>query len=859
MGSIKGRYLYVAGILILLLALAATAGRLYVEWTTRDTIDKIQGRSLVSDSLDGVTQQLARVEKRLERFILQPRDGGRRNLEQALDLMGVALMRMREVQWSGEQRSTRTLIQALDGDYQRLRETAVMLIEIRLDVNLWFPVSLIMQNELLPENAAFVGAINVIIEELEQEGGAATSSAAYRTAVQLRHYWNRMTSEFRLYVANRLGVFSLDPMDGMAARAANIHMYAAGVGSLLQRLGSQRDSGGLNSLPTQQPVGPLRAHYATWIAGYEKVERGIHSSDWRRDIDLLTREIDPLIDHMRQRLSTLTLELEAASTRDITLLTRTAQQLSDIILMLALIGTGLILVGYFVFERSLLRPVADLTRALKSEALGQAHGPLPEVTAGETRDLLQAFHWMRQKVQERQSHLDHLAHHDALTGLPNRLLFRDRLEHALQISQHSHNLVVVLFLDLDRFKQINDTMGHLIGDLLLVEVADRLRRTLRGADTVARFSGDEFAVLMENIKHRNEVTVVVEKVRDALGRPYRLEEQEVEITASIGIALGPLDDRDANALLRNADAAMYEAKRSGRNGFQFFSRNITERALAFLALEQDLRTALERNEFQLLFQPIVSADGARVFGCEALLRSNMEERGAVAPARFISVLEETGMILPVTERTLERVSDMQRTLHQEGHADIVIAVNLSPRLIGSGSFCDNLLAHVQRGAIRPEQLLLEITEDALVRDIAITERELHRLRDQGIRIALDAFGSGPSSINHLRRFPFNMVKIDREFVGNIPRNPHDSILVKAITGLTHSFAMSVTAVGVENAEQLDFVRRNGCDLIQGYHISKPLSGDDFIAFLRRRGGRRAPESRPALARVMPLRAPGRKV
>jgi len=851
MGSIKGRFFYIAGILILILALAATVGRLYVEWTTRSSVDKIQARSLTSDALDQVTRNLVRVEKHLERFILQPDAGDRRNLEQALELLGMALLRLRENEWSNKQGSSRTLIQDLENDYQRLGESSARLVETRLDVNLWFPVSQVIQNRLLPENLAFSSAVDTLIEDLEQANGP-DAVKLYRGAVQLRHYWNRMTSEFRLLVANRMGVFSLDPAAGMASRAANVRIYASGVESLLGQLEIKQ-----KELPTSVQIRTLRSHYTTWIAGYDKVADNIHGNGWRRDLVLLTSEIDPLVNLMQQRLSTLTLELEAASNRDITLLTRTAQQLSDIILMLALIGTGLILIGYFAFKRHLLQPVAVLTHALQSEALGRAHGPLPEVRVAETRDLLQAFHWMRKKVQERQSRLDHLAHHDALTGLPNRLLYRDRLEHALQICERSHSLLAVLFLDLDRFKQVNDTLGHLIGDLLLVEVADRLRRTLRNADTVARFSGDEFAVLMENIENRDEVTVVVKKVREALSRPYRLEGQEVRVSASIGIALGPLDARDADTLLRNADAAMYEAKRIGRNRFYFYSRDITERAIAFLALEQDMRSALERNEFQLLYQPIVSTDGARVYGCEALLRWNMEDRGTIEPESFISVLEETGMILPVTERTLERVSSMQRVMRRAGFHDLVISVNLSPRLISAGTFCDSLLSHVRRNSIHPEQLLLEITEETLVRDIAGAERELHRLRDHGIRIALDDFGSGPSSITHLRRFPFDMVKIDREYVGRIPHDPHASILVKAVTGLAHDFAMSVTAVGVEHPEQLDYLRRNGCDLIQGFHIGKPLNADEFIDFLHRRRSKKAAAGKRPLAQVMPLRGPGR--
>ncbi len=854
LGSIKGRYLYTAGLMVLLLGFAALVGRQYVSATAESAVEKIRSRSQLSGNLQDVMRQLDGTQKRLERFVLDPQEEGRDRLERAVALLGVALMRLDDSRWQMAQRTTATLLGMLHSDYQRLKQAIEELIRIRLDVNQWFPVSVILETELMPRNTGFSVAMESLIRELESGADDVRGDDLYLMAVKLRHYWNRMTSEFRLYIANRLGVFSVDALEGMAGRAANIRTYSNSVAELLQRMQSGLDDRDGDAMFGDVVV-QLRDHYEGWLVGYEKVVRGVHQEGWRRDIAQLTRKIDPLMDSLQQRMATLKLELDTESAQDITLLTRTAQRLSDVFLLATLVGALLILFGYLLFVRGLLNPVAQLTRALKAEALGQHHGSLPAADAEETRDLLQAFQWMRRQVRERQSHLDHLAHHDALTGLPNRLLFRDRLEHALRISKRGDTQVAVLFLDLDRFKEVNDSLGHLVGDLLLMEVADRLRRTLRGADTVARISGDEFAVLMESIDNRDEVTVVVEKVLESLSQAYRLDGQDVETSASVGIAMGPVDAGEVEALLRAADAAMYEAKRRGRNGFRFFSSDITERAMAFLRLEQELRQALERDAFPLRFQPILSADGAGVFACEVLLRWSTPERGEVPPERFLSVLEETGLIEPVTERLLAGVSDLQRTIRQDGLQLPAISFNLSGRLVESGHFIDNLLGHLRRGALQADQILVEVSEKVLARGQQSAEEQLQRLREQGIRIVLDDFGKGNSSLTRLRSFPFDMLKIDAAVLQEVPGDPQQEAMIKGIIKLAHCFATSVTAEGVERPEQVDFLRRNGCDFVQGYHFSPPLNADDLLDYLRRRqsGANKALE-RPALgSNVTPLR------
>ena len=420
-----------------------------------------------------------------------------------------------------------------------------------------------------------------------------------------------------------------------------------------------------------------------------------------------------------------------------------------------------------------------------------------------------------------QEHLYHLAHHDALTNLPNRTLFMDRLTHALTRSTRENKQLSVLFLDLDQFKKINDTLGHNTGDKLLTLMAQRLEKSVRSEDTIARLGGDEFAILLEQTDASHACRHVADKIISSMTSPFKIDERELFCTTSIGISSYPEDGKDSETLLKNADAAMYKAKDSGRNNYRFYSSEMNSRAFERLNLETGLRYALERNEFILYYQPLVDANNnIKLF--EALLRWNHPQLGLIYPDAFIPLLEETGMIVAVGDWVLQTACLQASSWHTSGHNQLRIAVNMSSRQFAEHDLCDKVWKALQQAKLSPSQLEIEITENTLMDSGQQTIDSLWRLNKMGVGLALDDFGTGYSSLSYLKKYPIDTIKIDRSFLNDTANKENDIILIRAITNLAKNLNLQCVAEGVENESQLDIIKSCGCDLIQGFLFSKPI-------------------------------------
>ncbi len=434
----------------------------------------------------------------------------------------------------------------------------------------------------------------------------------------------------------------------------------------------------------------------------------------------------------------------------------------------------------------------------------------------------------RKQTQER---LSQLANFDALTGLPNRRLFRERLEQAMARAQHNNAQMALMFLDLDRFKDINDSLGHEVGDHLLRHVAQTLTQVVRrtaGAAvaepvTVARLGGDEFTLIVEGLAGAEDAAAVARRILDRLHAPFRCEGTEIFASASIGITLYPRDATDLDALIRHADLAMYRSKELGRNTFHFFTEELNDELTERLSLEMHLRHALDRGEFALVYQPKASLRTGRVTGVEALLRWQRPGHETIGPDRFIPVLEETGLILPVGAWVLEQACRQLAAWDREGLPPLKMAVNLSPRQFAQRDLPQQVERALRDAGIAPQRLELELTESLLMNDEAATLAMLAALRTMGVGIAIDDFGTGHSSLAYLKRFDVETLKIDRTFVRDTPDDPEDNAITSAVIALGHSLGLSVVAEGVENLAQSEFLRDLGCDEIQGYLLSRPMA------------------------------------
>jgi diguanylate cyclase (GGDEF)-like protein/PAS domain S-box-containing protein len=423
--------------------------------------------------------------------------------------------------------------------------------------------------------------------------------------------------------------------------------------------------------------------------------------------------------------------------------------------------------------------------------------------------------------REAEQNLTFFANHDALTGLPNRAMFSQRLTQALARAQRNGRKVAVMFVDLDRFKVINDTLGHDAGDRLLQQAATRLRSSLRESDTIARQGGDEFVVMVEDMAEVAQAVGVAQKVLDAVAEPYLLSGQECHVTASIGISVYPEDGGDVQALLKNADIAMYRAKDGGKNSFQFYSAQANRHSLARLALETDLRRALERQELHLHYQPKYDHRSGRITGVEALIRWNHPGHGAVAPAQLIALAEETGLIVAIGDWVLRTACRDARRWVAAGLPATPVAVNLSARQFGRDDLVEVVGLALADSGLGAAQLELEITESAVMDNAERAAAVLDRLHAMGVRVALDDFGTGYSSLGYLKRFPVDSVKIDRSFIADIPQDQDDVAITRAVIAMAHSLQLKVIAEGVETAEQLHFLQQQGCDEMQGFRFCRP--------------------------------------
>lgn len=431
------------------------------------------------------------------------------------------------------------------------------------------------------------------------------------------------------------------------------------------------------------------------------------------------------------------------------------------------------------------------------------------------------------KLQEQSEILKHMAKHDSLTGLPNRTLFREYLGRTFERARRKKTKFAVMYLDLDRFKEINDNMGHHIGDMVLKGIGDRLSNLVRKSDIVSRLGGDEFTILADSLVKEEEAAIVARKIIEGFREPLDCEGKEIVIGMSIGIATFPRSGENPDALLRNADAALYRAKDLGRNNFQFFTTLMNTKANQRMALEKDLRKAVDREEFQVYYQPQIDLKSNEIVGAEALLRWNHPEKGVLAPGHFLGLASETGLIVPIGEWVMENACAQMREWSSEGKPPFRVGINISGHHFHKPGAMDTLARVLKRAKVDPGFIELELTEEVLIERVEENIEALWKLREMGVQIAIDDFGTGYSSLSYLKHFPIDTLKIDRCFVQQLLANEKDAIITKGVISLAHDLGLKVIAEGVETEDQLPFLVDQKCDEGQGYLYSKPIPAADF--------------------------------
>ncbi|MCK7581647.1 MAG: EAL domain-containing protein [Chromatiales bacterium] len=509
----------------------------------------------------------------------------------------------------------------------------------------------------------------------------------------------------------------------------------------------------------------------------------------------------------------------------------------------AIVLTVVLLLAYL--KSVLVRPVQALARTARRRSA-------PAIWCINSRcihamrlgELAGAFQDMSRNLAASNDRIRYLAYHDTLTHLPNRLMFNEYLARALAFAKRSDQRLALLFLDLDDFKRINDTLSHEIGDRLLEEVAKRLSSCLRAedclsrsdgettGDTVARLGGDEFTFVLPDIKHPHVAASVAARIQTELAKPFHIGPHEVFVTSSIGITTFPEDGQDAQTLVSNADVAMFHAKKRGKNNFQYYASSMNVTAFEKLTLEGELRKAIERDELVLYYQPLFDCRTEHILGVEALVRWLHPERGLVPPSQFIPLAEESGLIVPLGDWVLRTACLQMKAWHDQGLDPIWVSVNLSSAQFRNQRVDQKLAKILRETQFPPRHLMLELTESALMQAEEGVEDMLAAAKTLGVRISLDDFGTGYSSLSYLHRFPIDNIKIDRSFVRDIISNQRNAAITKAIIALAHGLGLSVTAEGVEKQDELEFLRRHECDKIQGFLLSRPLPAADVVRLLK---------------------------
>jgi diguanylate cyclase (GGDEF)-like protein len=475
-----------------------------------------------------------------------------------------------------------------------------------------------------------------------------------------------------------------------------------------------------------------------------------------------------------------------------------------------------------------------MERSQARQALQRAHDELDRRVMERTQELADTIQALHAEIAERKQadeRIRYMAHYDALTGLPNRALLQDRINQAIARAHRTNTRVGVLFIDLDDFKNINDSLGHHIGDQLLKLAAGRLQLCVREEDSVARLGGDEFVLSLPLLNNSNDAAQVARKVLDAFAQPFDVEEHQLHVTASIGISVYPDDGADMETLMRTADTAMYHAKEMGRGNFQFFTTALNQAVQERLVISTGLRWALGHDEFVLHYQPQVDMQTGRTFSAEALLRWQRDGQAPIPCGAFVAHAEESGLIVPIGEWVLRQACRQLRAWHDAGHPELKIAVNLSPRQLEESDFCALVREVLDEAGISGESLELEITEGTLMRHSKFNLATLARLSDMGVRLSVDDFGTGYSSLAYLQRFPVHALKIDQSFVRNIGTDPNAGALITAIVAMADSLRLTVIAEGVETKPQLQFLRSRGCPAAQGFYFSPAVPAEEFIASL----------------------------
>ena len=814
--SLRSRYLFVAATVCIMLISGAILANWYARDVSRNNSEALALRNDVTESIGTIRSRIWKADNGLNASLIFPRTENEYDIIANLD-------------GAEEELATLAAKPAIDtaglsDQLQALRETLSLLTEKvqylmtqRLDLNWTYPLLPFINEKLLEPHDRFESAAARALQEIAEDDGRSYASRRYGEFDQVRDLWRRKILNFRAVIIRFAWLNSVD----VTPQEQNITDLHEEISKRLAALQRQKEQGELG-VDSEAALEQMQEASERWQENWAAVRELRSSSIWRADINYVATEINRYQQQVFNTLATIEADITTWSAKNVTIVQQAAGQISNVLWGLAGVALAFVVLVYLMIDRWILQPVAAIAESLSKHGEESVAG-LEHRSSREIHQLITAFNVMRNQVHQRQMALEHQTLHDALTGLPNRVLLQDRLEQAIQLVKRNDGSMALLLLDLDRFKEVNDALGHQVGDELLQQVGRRLDALLRNSDTVARLGGDEFAIVAPNTDNR-QAAQFAEKIAEAIKDVFQIGKQNLYVGVSIGVAVSPQHGTDAGTLIRHADISMYSAKRNNLD-YSLYEMARDERRQDRLALVGDLRDELVNTEYlQLYYQPQIDLRSHEVIAFEALLRWPHPQLGPILPENIIKMAEHTGLIAALTQWVIDTaLSEISRLQHT--HNRFSVAVNLSAWNLQDPELPTTIARKLEKYAVPVEQLTLEMTENAMMSDPVQARKVLVQLSKMGINLAVDDFGTGFSSLGYLKMLPLDELKIDKSFVMNMGRDENDAIVVHSIIGLAHNLGLNVTAEGVENQQTLSKLQQQKCDMAQGVHICPPLRGD----------------------------------
>ena len=824
--SLKARFLWIATIVLTLVLVATVTGVMSLTGIQQEVSGSLSSRRELLNITNKIRQELLEAYRGLDMFLMDPgREEARdRSIESIQDAM-LLVDSMLEHKWTRANGQVSNTID-LKSRLEEIKYHLQLVFVVRTETTQQYP-SLAVGNQVMnPARDQVDNAFLIIFTELNNDNTISRQPGLYVEFVEARRAWMQMLSNFRNYLANRVGSFDEKALTTQENSVTTLFEELKDKLKVLQKYKQQ----GTLGFESTAALTDLEQGIQKWYQGFLTAREIHHSGEWRVDAKMVQEDIIPTIDSINQSLYSIELVIEKRADDDVQAFSSLAGKHMYLLWMIAIVFVLFVAIILWSGHQLLFKPLRRITSALHAESMGKTGMQLPLPNVLETRELVEAFSEMQYQVHQRQAELEYRALHDSLTALPNRVLLMDHIQHDIALSKRDLRVLSLMIIDLDHFKEINDTLGHTIGDQVLIEVGNRFKACLRDCDTVARLGGDEFAVLLPNTGSQGACKIA-EDIIHSLQDKLKINDMQLFVTASIGIAEYPSHAGDAQMLLQHADVAMYQAKQS-QAGYALYNPKEDHHSMKRLAILNDFRSAIERSELTLYYQPIIAAHTQRVIGCEALLRWFSDKHGEVSPELMIDLAEKTALMGPLTDWVIKTALDQASRWRASG-LDLYVSVNLSMHNLREETLVERIRNELALSKLPSELLSLEITESAMMFNPNEVIKVLKELDKMGVQLAIDDFGTGFSSLAYLKQLPVDQVKIDKSFIKNLATDIDDQSIVKATLGLAQNLGMLVVVEGVEDAASWQLLRELSCFSAQGYYFSRALPANEFVDFLHK--------------------------